>query len=189
MKKICKQCGAEFETTVRQKRYCSRKCKARWQYERTTEERTCVVCGKVFTIYKHRHTHTRSIACGALLREKFDVQKMTCLYCGREYEGHNRGRNKFCCRRCSELYKIKQRADNPEQTAAKNAAARAAYHANDEPRQCAFCGESFMPKDKRHIYCSKKCKSKALWQKRKPPALAPIKCVCCGESFVPRNAR
>lgn len=184
MIKKCKQCGAEFEATRRDRQYCSKQCKSKWQYEHNTEERPCVVCGKLFTVYKHKNTYTCSYTCGAIFREQFNSRKMKCAYCGREYEGHDKGRNRFCCIRCRELWKIKQRADNPEQTAAENARQRAARQ--NPPQECPQCGKPFIPKMKGTIYCSAICYRKAAWQaKKKTPE--PRQCVCCGESFIPKR--
>ena len=112
MKKICKQCGAEFEVRRRhghEQFFCSQKCKSKWQYENSDEERVCVICGRTFIINKYKHTRTCSRACGAILREQFSFKKMVCENCGREYEGHYKNRNRFCCRKCKEEYVIKMR--------------------------------------------------------------------------------
>ena len=187
MKKVCKQCGTEFELERQhgfEQVFCSQTCKGKWQHEHNTEERTCVICGKPFTIYKYANTHTCSFDCAAQLREKFSLQKMTCEYCGREYEGHYKNRNRFCCRTCKELWQIQQRHNNPELTAAQNAQAR--EQRRNEPQKCPQCGEVFIPKKKGTVYCSRRCRNKATWAAQKK-SCDPVQCAECGKEFIPER--
>jgi hypothetical protein len=49
------------------------------------------------------------------------------------------------------------------------------------PRPCAHCGEAFVPKDKRGVFCSRRCKQGARWRRLHPTAGRV--CQACGKDI------
>lgn len=67
---VCEYCGKEYETkklTSYKSRFCSNNCRTQWRRVSgvDNEERTCVVCGAVFTTNKYSKAKTCSKACSA----------------------------------------------------------------------------------------------------------------------------
>lgn len=65
--KICINCGKQFLAINEGALYCSRKCSNQYHYKNDRENRTCIICGKVFNAYKASKTQTCSPSCGAKL--------------------------------------------------------------------------------------------------------------------------
>lgn len=66
IKKICEECGAEYETIEHgNNRFCSNKCKSRWRRRSGLDdvERICEYCGKVFKTNKYKPTKYCSSLC------------------------------------------------------------------------------------------------------------------------------
>ncbi len=50
----CKQCGKEYPALEGgHGQFCTEKCRRRYQYEQSREQRICIVCGKTFETYKY----------------------------------------------------------------------------------------------------------------------------------------
>lgn len=52
-------------------------------------------------------------------------------------------------------------------------------------RKCKYCGNEFIAKDTRKIYCSVNCNSRMQVTRRKKKHYAPIKCTQCSKIFTP----
>ena len=65
MKKICKLCGKEFESTKAGSKFCCNAHKTRYRKSLglDNETRKCVVCGKKFSANKYQPTKTCSKEC------------------------------------------------------------------------------------------------------------------------------
>lgn len=65
--KQCDECGKEFDSISRRDndRFCSNPCKSKWRRKSglDDEERTCVICGNVFTVNKYEKVRTCSKPC------------------------------------------------------------------------------------------------------------------------------
>ena len=74
MRKVCVQCGEEFDDISRREtdRYCSNKCKSAWRRAQglDNEERICATCGKPFTVNKYAKTQCCTKSCGTKLQWK-----------------------------------------------------------------------------------------------------------------------
>ena len=68
--KVCEECGKEFNGRAKQK-YCSFACYLRHNkkqpHQNYHEERTCIICGKTFSVYKYDKSQTCSPTCSAKL--------------------------------------------------------------------------------------------------------------------------
>lgn len=62
---LCEWCGKTFTFTTigRPPRFCSNFCRDKFNRARYTEERPCVICGKLFTTYKYHPKQTCSNKC------------------------------------------------------------------------------------------------------------------------------
>lgn len=71
IERVCERCGKTFSCYQSDRRYCTRYCaqKTRQQSTRYHEDRSCVICGKTFTVtFKYRPTKTCSRSCRQLHR-------------------------------------------------------------------------------------------------------------------------
>ena len=143
--KICKICGKEFIPRKESQIYCSKKCAG--LSKRKIDTRTCLTCGKQFTINSWRSDKFCSIQCAANFHKKRVVKK--CLNCGKEFEIPNYMDKKqhFCSTKCSGEYHSKHH-----------------IHKSMEERKCIVkkclnCGKEFnvYPYRKNAKFCSKKC--------------------------------
>lgn len=78
-----------------------------------------------------------------------------CLRCGKKLEDRER---KYCSMECYQL------------------------HIQETPHACAYCGEPFVAKTSRNIYCSKYCANRGLLE-RKRAEEPKSKCAWCGKAF------
>lgn len=69
-KYTCYNCGKEFEATVRLNKFCSNNCKSAWRRKQglDNDERTCVICGNIYSAYKYSKSKTCSRKCRGKLR-------------------------------------------------------------------------------------------------------------------------
>ncbi|MBR4384122.1 MAG: HNH endonuclease [Selenomonadaceae bacterium] len=103
----CEICGRYFESvSCGRNRYCSVHCRniAVKNAEHYKETRTCVVCGKPFSISKFSDTTCCSYSCAQKLgwahrKENQPPKKRVCAYCGKEFETYS-ARAKYCSRLC-----------------------------------------------------------------------------------------
>jgi hypothetical protein len=110
IKKICKQCGNEFETIpsrIRNGRgkYCSRKCFH--EFTRNKEIRVCQKCGNEFEAHLSDIKRGRGKFCSRkCFHESREKKIRVCQKCGNEFEAHlsdiKRGRGKFCSKSCAQ---------------------------------------------------------------------------------------
>lgn len=115
-KKICQNCGKEFQAVHSNDKFCSRECRENFHSEQrkvTFENRECVVCGKIFT-----PTHYRQITCSAECRKENDlfreeirqIKIAKCEICGKEFVStHGK---KTCSKECLQIYKNRE-SNNP----------------------------------------------------------------------------
>ncbi len=54
-------------------------------------------------------------------------------------------------------------------------------------KTCASCGEKYSSKAYQSLYCSKKCRTKVLNERRRKSQGSSCECVNCGASFVSKN--
>lgn len=69
-----------------------------------------------------------------------------CEYCGKEFEAHDVGVNKYCSATCNQ---------------------KACTLRHPLQKTCAYCGKSFTTYHKKTRFCSNQCASKAYWRKKK----------------------
>lgn len=152
IKRICEQCGKEFEASTTQIRkgygkYCSQTCYGKALGGRVT--RICKQCGKKFTIQTHviKRGYGKFCSQECYFINRGAKVKRICTFCGREFEIHpSRIKYKkglFCSMLCRRNYektlKIK--------------------------RICKECGKEFeiyklLVKQGKGIYCSHSCSRK-----------------------------
>ena len=64
-KYVCENCGKIFySNSIKSKiRCCSRECISQWHYRKNHEDRTCIICGKTFSVFKYSKTQCCSQSC------------------------------------------------------------------------------------------------------------------------------
>lgn len=81
-----------------------------------------------------------------------------CEYCGKEFEAHDIGKNKYCSQTCNtKAWRLR----HPLQ------------------KTCAWCGKVFVTYQKTTRYCSNECESRARYDGRRENRVCPV----CGKSF------
>lgn len=116
MKLICFNCGKEYESDHRNKKYCSRECYAqtkrgiipsqligkRGNRPRKRKVSTCLVCGKSFEHWAGRNAKYCSKECWSI---RNPVILNECLYCGKEYWARVHEGRKYCSHKCYSIHK------------------------------------------------------------------------------------
>lgn len=95
-------------------------------------------------------------------KQKENLKKFRCLFCGKEYEAFFNGTNKFCSISCKDKYRRRSGVDNTEDI-------------------CIICGSTFTHNKKNKIAtCSQKCHTILTNKKRE------VKCICkhCGKEYI-----
>lgn len=109
IKKICEQCGKEFElfpSQIKQGKgkFCSRKCSQ--EARKNKEKRVCEQCGKEFEVLPSTIKHGGGIFCSRKCRRESMRTKVkrVCKQCGKEFLKNlseiKRGGGKFCSHKC-----------------------------------------------------------------------------------------
>lgn len=119
IKKICKQCGKEFEIgqyRIKTGKYCSRKC-SNLSHTADIKEFICAKCGKRFYDKEHKKFRYNSslVYCSkkCFLKRDFirkEYSKTVCNFCGKElwrWRFELKRSHSFCNSRCQMNYYIK----------------------------------------------------------------------------------
>lgn len=113
IKRICKQCGKEFEVIpaiIKRGggKYCSRKCRGNPKIKQI-----CKQCYKVFEVYPYRIKHGGGKFCSrkCYIKSLKTQVKRICMHCGKIFEVRpceiKQGNGKFCSRKCMGKWKSK----------------------------------------------------------------------------------
>lgn len=161
-KHICEVCGKEFFTSYHEAKYCSEECK---KMAKNTIV-TCTQCGKEFLIKnsKVKKHNFCSIECSAEYKKK----KHICKNCGEQYEiNKNRYDYEFCSFECKKEYHKND----------KDFKFSDEYY--EKVYKCDICGKEFKYKDTNSTkYCSYECRMKS-----KNKKIYHKKCLFCGKEI------
>lgn len=199
MKKICPNCGTEFEPRTGHQKYCSTKCRGA-KYWVTHHEQ--------FLQWRAANRDKiRQYNCKYRAKNKKPVEKKICAICGSEFE-KRRGNQKYCSKECAaEYHRQHQReyqAANREKIAQYQ---REYYHRKLAAKRvrttyektCPICGKDFTTTNSNQIYCSVDCyylnaKQRQKEQHRLQKNLAQFSrqlekktCPICGKDFEPNS--
>ena len=160
-KKVCPNCGVEFSTTKKFKKYCSLKCsdeadkkRRKEKYKpkpKVTYQKICPVCGKEFDTEKSTQIYC-SLACKRTENQKAEkaaVVKKNCVICGKEFETNKPTLIVTCSKECSHIRHLQMCNLNKDKVQKVTL------------RQCPICGNEFVPYRQTQIFCSAKCKDAA----------------------------
>ena len=131
IKRICKYCGKEFETTNKKRLHCNEYCKNQYKYRRKKNneieeiKKNCIYCGTEFET-KNLNKLYCSSKCAVNKRR-------TCKHCGKIYFGISE--KQFCSVECMKEHRKKI-------------------------VKCKICGNEFETSTLHQKYCSDKCFSK-----------------------------
>lgn len=106
-KKICKQCGKEYETKRKTQQFCSYKCRGASQRQGRTIK--CQCCGKEFFVYEWdiRWRQNEPKYCSTECYHKASQKKETrkCEFCGKEFDVVPSDPKRFCSNKCAGAYR------------------------------------------------------------------------------------
>ena len=106
---------------------------------------------KLMSRSEHTRNHNSGV-CRAMMKT------FVCEYCGKEFESHDVGRNKFCSQTCNvKAFRLRHPME----------------------KTCAYCGKIFITYNKKTRYCSNRCESCARYSDRREDRICPV----CGKSF------
>lgn len=95
-----------------------------------------------------------------------------CMVCGEELIWHQRY---YCSRKCSNTARSRRRYPD-------------AIHVGSIVK-CPICGNEFTKTTQTQKYCSRKCKSRSVYLRKKQQRPVETKnCLVCGKPFVPGSA-
>ena len=196
----CQFCGKIFEvrssaihSTNYSVKFCSDICRQRHKFIEKTgsafEDRTCVICGKIFKAEKRTSTQTCCRKCTARVRFSRPQPKITatCEICGETFETNKSNPSRFCSDKCRERHNLQmQRVARTcvicgkefsccryakTKTCSQKCALALRYKNHEYAsktveRTCVICGKKFTcQKSKPTATCSKSCARKLRWQR------------------------
>ena len=152
-KKVCEQCGKEFETNRLKQKYCGFDCRIESRRTgRTEHTKICPYCGNEFTTIVKAQKY-----CSAACASRFYADQIRgdyyCEYCGKPRHSDHPNRNRFCSVECA------AKALHPP-TFTEEEKAEAYYEAHH--KTCPVCGNEFDADNASRIYCSDECKQEEL---------------------------
>lgn len=151
----CRQCGKRIETKGN-KKFCSKICKARFNYEKKVgpkPNKLCKECGNPIphsarrnTIYCCKECAKRALNKANNERRKLKRERekkpIKCKYCNDEFIPRN-GNQKYCSKACCSADRYyRNRAKNPKEPLKKT---------------CPICGCVFFTNTSKKRYCSTPC--------------------------------
>lgn len=174
-RKICACCGKEFEAHMKNKQYCSRKCKdVGYKRSKGQDSRlepryiVCVVCGKEFDT-TNATKKTCSDECSRQLTRtrkgsKSSQIKKKCAICGKTFETWWNNQKTCGDEACKCEYKKQAKKRRDER--AKRIKPSGKIHTIVE-KECKYCGTLFQCFDYEHkITCSDECSKKYAWRRK-----------------------
>jgi endogenous inhibitor of DNA gyrase (YacG/DUF329 family) len=159
IKKICPQCGNEFECLKsKETKFCSRECFINSQH--TGMDIICDNCGKVF--YRRQYHIDRqknknqnnfcSMKCQKeyLHKTRFEFRK--CEICGELFEVSKLSKQRFCSEECQHIWQTTNVGELNT-------------HFESVLMPCSYCGKQhyvrpYKLKEQEHFFCSKECRQK-----------------------------
>lgn len=151
--KVCMNCNDEFETVRHSAKFCSEKCRRKYNKANRGHKQTCSNCGKVFSNYNPRITcsmecHSEMKERQRLIRRLINVLKpkpepnfkRQCKNCGTTYKT-NYSLKVYCSDECSYRYRYESIVREKE-----------LHH-----HKCKECGKHFSDTRKKREFCSYKC--------------------------------
>lgn len=186
VKRICEQCGKEFEvwpSTVRigKGKFCSRKCSQ--EASKKQVRRICEYCGKGFEVWPSKIRNGGGKFCSAKCKNESQKTKVKriCETCGKGFEVNpyevKQGDGRFCSKSCA------RSGENNNK-----------WKGGKVKRICEACGKEFevypyLINEGGGRFCSYKCMAKWRSENMKGescPIWKPrVKCICeeCGKEF------
>ena len=159
IKKICPQCGKEFECSKsKETKFCSRECFI--NSKQTGRDIVCDNCGKIF--YRRQYHIDRqknknqnnfcSMKCQKDYLHKVRFEFRECEICGEPFEVSKLSKQRFCSDACQIIWQTKNVGIlNPR------------FESVLIP--CSYCGKQhyvkpYKIKEQEHFFCSKECRQK-----------------------------
>ncbi|MEI3912750.1 MULTISPECIES: HNH endonuclease [Bacillus] len=153
---VCQSCGVEKESRYKTTRFCSDKCRRKYNGKHRGHKQICQQCMKVFYEYKKRRCC--SIDCRRIyenVNKKSKIEYIPkpkhiaiCINCSKQYKTHVTN-SKYCSYKCRYQYKVRQKVIHNI--------------------KCKECSKWFSSTNKRKLYCSAECNSR--YQDRKKDTL------------------
>lgn len=110
VKKICKNCGKEYEVINSRKetsKFCCKECMDEFKKKNMIED-ICPVCGKTFSHSKNMQRTCCSVECSNIFKRR-KTSTVKCDNCGKLFKIKNsrlkKSKHVFCCRDCYAEYK------------------------------------------------------------------------------------
>lgn len=159
-KRVCKNCGKEYETIRHQSKFCSESCRGKYNRRNRGHERECEQCGKVFYKYKEQRfctdiCYNKHVKENSMPKVEWKTAKdyyipkpkkvKVCVNCNEEYKMHAPD-GKYCSYECRLEYNQKQRE---------------VYN-----KKCKECGKWFSTTNRIKFFCSTGCKDKSHYRKK-----------------------
>lgn len=157
IKKICPQCGKEFECLKsKETKFCSHECYVNSRH--TGTDIICDNCGETF--YRRRYHIDRqkargqnnfcSMKCQKEYLHKVRFEFRECEICGELFETSKLSKQRFCSEECQHIWQTKNVGEaNPRFESALT--------------PCSYCGKlhyvrPYKLKEQDHFFCSKECR-------------------------------
>ena len=97
------------KSSLKQMKFCSRRCLIQDMAAKRTIEKECLICGKKFTVKLFRQNSSKycSVPCKAMGARRNSHKKVQCLNCNMEFTISPCKKTKYCSRECRFEYERK----------------------------------------------------------------------------------
>ena len=187
MLKQCNYCHKPFLTLRYHSKFCCYEhkiksssieiCEKRKKERNSFEIRKCKICGKEFKTLRIKPAKTCSTNCKNYLK-RYSQYIHHCKTCGKEIPLFSK--HDFCSEECINNYKPKKNYKLVKRTFSYK---KTIYIHQLRFLVCPICNKNFITTNKKQIYCSFNCQTKA----DNKSILRTINCTWCGKEFFTWN--
>ncbi|CAK6472652.1 hypothetical protein BFRIG_01868 [Peribacillus frigoritolerans] len=151
-KKTCAQCDTDFETTGSHAKFCSKRCRGKYNKANNGYQQVCKNCKNTFVKYKeqgfcNKKCQLEYFSSHKKLKEYVPVpkKKYNCIVCRNEYKTTS-SVARFCSYECEYAHKVSLKTKYD--------------------KKCRECGKHFTTTRSKGKYCSNECGSKFSGRKK-----------------------
>lgn len=151
-KMICEQCNTEFETVIKNQKYCSYSCSSKANSVkriRPPKIKKCPYCNKEFET-KSNEKKFCSLQCSSRFYGEMNKKYYKCQHCGELFWRDSAYRASYCSRKCA----IDAKFGTKEEREQKKKALKAE---KGTAKQCVWCNKEFKTTFPQKQCCSNEC--------------------------------
>ncbi|SIQ57535.1 HNH endonuclease [Bacillus cereus] len=148
---VCKSCGIEKESKYKTTKFCSDKCRRKYNGKHRGHKQMCNQCSEVFYKYKKQDYCSPECFRNSLKENKKEVERKlyckTCCHCNKEFTT-TKSNKVYCSAECLYQSQLKKMEEERKRNIVYI------------QKRCKECGKHFNTTRSKTVYCSKGCSLK-----------------------------